>query len=667
MRTNAEMPLASSQFIAFEDLLHSVAGDVPDGTPLLCRTAADLAVSLALSGTPRGAQWYPAYLPSGQDCPAGAVEVCDALLDGRIDSGLWNELERLWLRCGALFGSPPLMWWYLMAFGAPDGKPASPAERTDSWVAELDRTEPALLPRRLAELAGLAEPASLVLLPEASAGTGLLGLTVAARYGIPFIVRPTPGDCVELLRQIPDTVHVYTTAGVAEDAVSERAVTVLSGPAPQIPDRVTADFVRVRRPEFGRTHAAVMDHWTGMKSDDREAVLRELEEKLAILGPVAVYCAGNLIDNKTGMALLQQAFTAQPEIWDYAQLVFLTALRIHQLSGIGFTEFNRAELTLCGLHLFVQMKCHTYASHDTPPPSVFEAAQRLVYYRQSAEQSHVRSFFIDGGSWERREFLLPLSAVPVAEVHKRAASLVSQEFGLEPGPAGPDMWDGVIRRLAANGDDPANLFLLLADNLVLDDVLGADYVTITVPRGVKLDAPWTFQHDDVFSYTAVRPRFDSVEHKVRLDELRIRNAICQRMRYNVTCRGKNYSPDRAERMGAQPFQYVDIAYGEDAHHSGHGAVGIRNVCRSAFLVTIPDGREWRGLGDLRINRAMNGQPARFGMQELPWAVAWSWCFKAIAETAYRLGVVLSGQHCRKLTEIPPARSAKAVEMGRGDR
>src|SRR5205814_3985241 len=117
--------------------------------------------------------------------------------------------------------------------------------------------------------------------------------------------------------------------------------------------------------------------------------------------------------------------------------------------------------------------------------------------------------------------------------------------------------------------NPFEILVAIANAAVKDRVLDADYSVVTVPQGSKLDKPWETEIKDVCSYAAIRPGFDYSEHGVEFDDGQIRRAIERRMRFNTSCRSKNYHPLREVRRKAQPFQFPDVAFGESSHHQGH--------------------------------------------------------------------------------------------------
>lgn len=399
---------------------------------------------------------------------------------------------------------------------------------------------------------------------------------------------------------------------------------------------------------------AVRDAWCALAEEQRTETLEHLHERLAILGPVRVDVVGRPVDNESGLALAESCLARPPADWTYAQLVFATALWLWDLGDIGFTELNQGDLTLSVLDGFFRAKRSRYLGllgreDDTPAHDLLAVARSLPALRREVEAAHVRCFRIDGGSWERREHFLTLESVQVDDVPEDYAAHIRRALGVSlPARGGHrERFAGLVDRLLAQGTNPAEALVATAQHVLANPQLHPDYVVLTAARGVGLDEPWALDLGDVFSHVAVNEDCDPAARGVRLQDHQIRNAIAQRMRYNVTCRGRNYSPHRAERLKAQPFQFPDVAIMEDAHHTGHRAAGIRLVARAPFPLEVPGGQTWRGLADLRINRVSHREGDSYALADLPLVVRYSlWC-KAIVEAAYARGQLLDERYCAK--------------------
>jgi hypothetical protein len=358
--------------------------------------------------------------------------------------------------------------------------------------------------------------------------------------------------------------------------------------------------------------------------------------------------------------------TTAPGEWSYEQLTFISVLWLWRLSGCGFTELNQSDLTFAVVDDFFRAKQARYLRllgrpDDRAASDLREAARSLARLRAEVEQRFVRCFVIDGGSWERREHFVPRASLHLDDIPADFVARLERTLGL----VFPDRGDhrqrfgAYVAALDLVGVNPAEALVATARHVLEDPQLDAHYVVLTAARGVKLDQPWTLALTDVFSHVAIAPAYEPKPRGVRLSPVQIRTAIAQRMRYNVTRRARNYSPERDERLTAQPFQFPDVAFMEDAHHGGHRAAGIRLVARAPFVLELPGGDSWRGLADLRVNRASYKDCDRFTLEDLPRLIRYSsWC-KAIVETTYQRGLLLDAAYCEKqVAEVhgPPERS-----------
>jgi hypothetical protein len=339
-------------------------------------------------------------------------------------------------------------------------------------------------------------------------------------------------------------------------------------------------------------------------------------------------------------------------------VVFLTTLWLWELSKIALTELNETDLTFTVLYDFFADRWRTYRrlaglEEEPPPEALFPLVRALPGLREQVEVGHVRCMEINGASWERREWWLPRSELHPERISATFIRFVEERLGL-PFPAEGDYrtrFRAWTDSLLSRGINPAEGLVALAEYVLTLPDLRADYAIITCARGVKFAEPWKIQLMDTMSYTAIRPGYDPKEHGVRLTWEQISNAIAQRMRYNVVCRCRNYSPLREERMQAQSFQYPDVARMEDAHHNGHMANGVRFVARAPFVLDVTvDGqrKSLRGLADLRVNRASHRAEDRFTRADLPAVITMMLWMKAAVERAFELGELLDEKYCNKL-------------------
>lgn len=405
--------------------------------------------------------------------------------------------------------------------------------------------------------------------------------------------------------------------------------------------------------------AEALDEWEALDEEDREALLDLLEERVVIPRPLQLYVGEHSFDNAGDVAAIDACRGREPITWPYEHLVLLTTLWLWEESRIAVSELNQSDLTFSLLSEFFAAKFDRYAELSGQgglprPESLFELARALPRLREAVERTHVRCVRINGATWERREWFLPTTEVPAEEVPDELAAFLGDHTGV-PFPADGDhrsRFTAFTEALVAAGVNPAEAMVGLAEYGVRDPRLEGDYAIVTCARGPHMDEPWRIELSDVLSYTAIRGGFDPKAERVRLTDPQIRNAICQRMRYNVVCRVRNYSPRREERMEAQAFQHPDLAIMEDGHHNGHKANGVRFVTRAPLVLDLPVGgevRTFKGLADFRLNRATYDDSRCFTPAELRVVIAYSWWLKAIFETSFGLGVELDPRYGSKLT------------------
>jgi hypothetical protein len=397
--------------------------------------------------------------------------------------------------------------------------------------------------------------------------------------------------------------------------------------------------------------------WAALGEAERDEVLLLLEERVVIPRPLMFHVGDSEFDNDAAVEVITGCRGVPVADWTYPQLVLLSTLWLWELGSFAVSELNQSDLSFALLDDFVAAKEAGYRAvlglpaDPEPTPSLFDRVAALGPLRKRIERDHVRCMRINGATWERREWFLPVADVRVDDVPEPVARALAERVGI-PLPGGPD----ARTRFAAYADamidagvNPAEALVALAEHAVRDEALGADYAIITCARGNKLDVPHTIEMKDVLSYTAITAGLEPKERGIRLDRAQIANAICQRMRYNVVCRVRNYSPSRAERMQAQAFQIPDIAVMEDAHHNGHRANGVRFVTRAPIAFDV-GGRTLKGLADFRVNRATHDDSRRFTPAELRLIMRTSWWMKTIAETSWARGAWFDEKYCTKLEE-----------------
>ena len=397
--------------------------------------------------------------------------------------------------------------------------------------------------------------------------------------------------------------------------------------------------------------------WSALGEAERDEVLLLLEERVVIPRPLNFYVGDAELDNDAAVEVITGCRGVPVAAWSYPQLVLLSTLWLWEIGSFAVSELNQADLSFALLDDFVAAKEAGYRSvlglgpDPAPARSLFDRVAALGPLRKAIERDHVRCMRINGATWERREWFLPVADVRVDQVPEAVADALRARVGIAL-PDGPDArtrFAAYAEAMIAAGVNPAEALVALAEHAVRDEALDADYAIITCARGNKLDVPYRIEMKDVLSYSAVTDGLEPAERGIRLNRTQIANAICQRMRYNVVCRVRNYSPDRAERMQAQAFQIPDIAVMEDAHHNGHRANGVRFVTRAPIAFSV-DGRTLKGLADFRVNRATHDDSRRFTPAELRLIMRTSWWMKTIAETSWARGVQLDEKYCTKMEE-----------------
>ena len=412
----------------------------------------------------------------------------------------------------------------------------------------------------------------------------------------------------------------------------------------------------IAEPTLPRIEA--LNEWQKLSKQERFNLLYLLEERFVVPRPIQLYVGNATFTNETGVEAIKECMETDPAQWSYDHFVFLTTLWLWELSQIALTELNQSDLNFSLLQDFFLHKWRTYVQltnqqNATPPASLFGLATSLPALRALVEKTQVRCMRINGATWERREWFFPKSLLNADDIPDSFLAFLETRLGM-PLPEGcghHERFATLTQRLIAQGVNPAEALIVLAEYLVNDPILKVDYAIVTCERGVKLDKLWTIQLPDIMSYTAIREGYEPTEHGVRLNLGQIRNAISQRMRFNVITRVRNLSPIREERMQAQSYQNPDICVMEDAHHNGHRANGVRFVARAPFLLDVPvDGqpRSLRGLADLRVNRASHRDEDQFTPDDLVYLVKMSLWMKAIAETSISSGVLLDEKYCAKL-------------------
>jgi hypothetical protein len=227
-------------------------------------------------------------------------------------------------------------------------------------------------------------------------------------------------------------------------------------------------------------------------------------------------------------------------------------------------------------------------------------------------------------------------------------SLRDRLAGAHDVPAGLDAkstLEAAVRHSQDAGEDPTEVLKTLAQWAADDESLPTDYVILTAPIGVKLDAPWTMAYEDVACYVAFHRDFAPERDGVPLDLRGIANLIGQRMRFNAVKKAQNYTV--VKRFPPQSFNLPDIAVAEDANHEGHRASGIRHSCRIPTMVHAA-GMTWKGIADVRLNRTIYRPHSQFRPSDVPLASRYAIWLGWIVDEVYARKLQLDPRYGRKL-------------------
>ncbi|MCZ7413966.1 MULTISPECIES: hypothetical protein [unclassified Streptomyces] len=400
--------------------------------------------------------------------------------------------------------------------------------------------------------------------------------------------------------------------------------------------------------------------WQELSETERDELLGKLQEQVVVPRPLQFFVGELSVDNDGAVELIADCRRAPVAEWTDESLILVSTLWLWQISKVAVSELNQADLSFSLLQEFFLTKRRGYrrilAEPDpglAPGETLFDLAASLVALRKRIERDRIRCMRINGATWERREWFLPKADIRADELPEGLQRHLEARTGhrLPPGDGHVERFTAFTEQVMDSGTNPAEILVALAEYALTLPELGADYSIITCARGNKLETPHDIAMSDVMSYTAVRQDFDPAARGVRLKHDQIMNAISQRMRYNVVCRVRNYSPDPAQRIQAQAFQHPDIAVMEDAHHNGHRANGVRFVTRAplVFDVDLPGGtRRLKGLADFRINRATHDDDGQFTPKELAVVIRISWWMKAVTEATWRRGLWFDEKYCVKL-------------------
>lgn len=394
--------------------------------------------------------------------------------------------------------------------------------------------------------------------------------------------------------------------------------------------------------------------WCGIPDAARDSFLQYLYDKFCTFGYIGMRHRDGFIENEQGKEILAHCAGHPIGDWTDQGLALASTFWLFESAGVLMTEWNQRLLEPGLIAELFRAKLAGYRAlagvAGAPVPDGLVALCREVQRARAAiPATYVRSFSIDGMTWEREERYLD-GRRPADTVHSVVAEEIRTRLGvaLPEASSTKESFEKLVDLLTANGVNPFEILVAIVQAAVRDDVLQADFAVVTVPQGKGLDAPWNLTQQDVCSYAVVRDGFDPQKEGIEFQQAQIVRAIERRMRFNTWCRSKNYHPERETRRKAQPFQFPDIAHGESSHHAGHIKSGIKTSARTHFEIRIPALAQYgdlRGFGDFRVNRADDSPARRYTFEELTHLLPYGqWC-KTVFDHAIANRQSMDAKYC----------------------
>jgi len=406
--------------------------------------------------------------------------------------------------------------------------------------------------------------------------------------------------------------------------------------------------------EFGDEQSWIYYHniWQALDTLQRDKLVNYLFDKACTFGPVYFHLGDKLIKNDYIKAQLDNCKKFKVAAWLDDTLSIATIMWLMESSTTLLTELNTRTLTLSKLKQFFQEKYTKYCKLCDLPPEplpLVDLCQSVFTLRQSIEKNYIRCFHIDGKEWQRNEYFLRREECDIPKIYPHVCQKVAQHTGLTVNeiPLTQTAVDKLIDEVIAKNINPFEIIVAITNAAVEDDFLKADYSVITVPYGVLLDAPWKLSIEQICCYVAIREGVDTQTNGAKLNNERVKIAIAQRMRFNIVKRTRIYHPEQKQRITARPFRFPDIAQNENSHYNGHINAGIKTSARTHFLLASPykDIENWRGLGDLRINRLSDNKP--YTLEELKHLLPYGRLCQLIYNATISKGLYMDQAYCKK--------------------
>jgi hypothetical protein len=562
--------------------------------------------------------------------PVLAVERSD------VDVADFAAFQQLWYRLRVPFGTAPLYWWYLLtlALREPERSIAEAVEVFTAYLEQLAVDGPGERGATCARALGSSSREVVVAVGDVQS-TDLL--VEAIERDVPLVVVGCEAE-IDELRERGWTVVDDTPAAVGTPSCAMPTMAQIAGG---------------QRPELASITARTRATWASLAADERTLTLTALQQRFEALEQMRLTCGADVRENRAVVAVIESCRRKPPSEWSYEQLAFATLALCWERAGFILQEFNQSLLTLPLIATFLSRRLVEYGAitglERRPTPDLVATAAELGRLRAALERTHLRCIQFDGSNWERREFVVPKALRDeFVQVPGSLAELLASRFGVELADRSGSgaAWDAYLESILGEGHTPTQLICAVADWAANDDFQPIDAAIFTVPHGIKLDSPWELEINEVFCYTAFRDGFDPADYGMPLDLTGMRNAIGQRMRYNVVKKAQNYA--LVKRFKPQSFNLPDIAVAEDANHAGHRAGGIRLSMRLPTWISYR-GDEWKGIADVRFNRGGYHPDNQFRPSDVVVGsrlTAWE---KGIADAAFARDLLFDRRFCVKLT------------------
>jgi len=580
---------------------------------------------------------------------SGAELIEPMLASGIIDRGEWAAMYQLWYRWKIPLGAASLVWWRLYCIAL--GRASTPQGALDLFEEWLDRIEaPGNASERLRtyeECSGLTASGGIAVVRNDI--DALDSLAAATLKSMPLLSLRHPAE----IAQLEEVGIRIAVSDVDQEHVRSSHLDSLLGGRTPLLARSLVELCGGRDPKVGGLATEMRRSWSDLPAEDRTMILITLEQRMSALEQVRISYGGTAIENDGIVEILAGCRGTTPDSWTPLQLRVASLVWIWQEAGFVLQELNQAETSLPTLAVFLERRTADYEKvcHErlSPGPNLIEFARSFSKLRGAVEKAYLRCLYFDGGNWERREFLVARSDCEAQlALPPELPRALEKRFGLVF-PEGK--YDRALKCYLGDvleaGFTPSDLVIALADWSANCSDLPADYAIFTAPLGVNLERPWEMSIEEVFCYTAIKDGFDPKSSGVPLGFVGIRNTIGQRMRYNVVKKAQNYA--LVKRLKPQSFNLPDISVAEDAHQGGHTASGVRFACRIPTTINY-HGSEWKGIADVRLNRADYRDEHRFSERELMVATRYGAWLKAIADETFARGLQFDPAYCVNLDD-----------------